>query len=210
MIFLIILGVILLLALLILFLPIRVDLEYNEVLKLKVSLAKITLYRLKEGEKTAEMPQGKSRGGRAAEKSGFLEDIKSHFTAVKKEQGFVGLVKEITSLIRAEITHISKLISHIKMEKTGLFITVATDDAAKTAFDYGLVCDAVYPVTAMLDSRKNISFKEINVSSDFEKNESSFGFKTVIKAQPFFLGAAAVKILLTLKKFVTENKNERK
>lgn len=208
MIFLNLFTLILLIVLGILFIPVVVDLEYTDDFKFKVSFLKITLLNSEKGKKTKhEKSDGKQRG----KKRSVLGDAKAYFTKVKNQKGFTGAVKEIMNLIRTIFSHIKWLLRYINICKVKLNINVGTPDAALTAMEYGTVCSAVYPVTAMLDAVANVGFKEINVNADFENSKSDFGFKAKVKMQIVYLLIAAFKIYRTLKKFITENvENERK
>lgn len=208
MILLIILSLLLFIVLGVLFIPVVVDLEYTDDFKFKVSFLKITLFssdsKVKTDEKeSSEKPKQKQK------KSSVLDDAKTYFKDIKSEKGFSGAVREVMALVKQIISHIKWLFKYINICKVKLNITVGTPDAAMTAIEYGTVCSAVYPVTAMLDGVAHIGFKEINVNSDFENGKCDFGFSGTVKMQIFYLALCAFKIYRTLKKFVTENKNER-
>ena len=72
------------------------------------------------------------------------------------------------------------------------------------------MCNAVYPVTAFLDSVAHIGFKEINVKADFEGQKCDFGFKGTVKMQIFYILICTFRIYIIIKNFINgENKNER-
>ncbi len=208
--FLILFSVILLIVLGVLFIPVVVDLEYTDDFRFKVSFLKITLFgsqkqKKKEIKNESEKPKEKQK------KSSVLSDAKDYFTEIKKQKGFTGAVKEVMRLTQQVFSHIKWVLKYINICKVKLNITVGTPDAALTAIEYGTVCSAVYPVTAILDGVAHIGFKEINVVSDFEGQKSSFGFKAQVKMQIFYLLICAFRIYKTLKNFITENiENERK
>lgn len=202
MIFLNLFTLILLIVLGILFIPVVVDLEYTDDFKFKVSFLKITFFNSEKEKKTEKL---KSDGKQKGKKSSVLRDTKAYFKKVKNKKGFTGAVKEVMRLISGIFSHIKWLLRYINICKVRLNINVGTPDAALTAIEYGSVCSAVYPVTAMLDSVAHIGFKEINVNADFENGKSDFGFKARVKMQIVYLLISAFKIYRTLKKFITEN-----
>ncbi len=202
MIFLNLFTLILLIVLSFLFIPVVVDLEYTDDFKFKVSFLKITLF---SSEKEKKADRKKSSDKHKGKKSAVLRDTKAYFTKIKNKKGFTGAVKEVMRLISAIFSHIKWLLRYINICKVKLNINVGTPDAALTAIEYGSVCSAVYPVTAMLDSVAHIGFKQINVNADFENGKSDFGFKARVKMQIVYLLICAFKIYRTLKKFITEN-----
>ena len=212
---LIIVAIIFLIIIAILFLPVTVNIRFYEDLFLKVKFFGIKVYEItpddkkekNETEKTAESEKEKPQ----KKENSFLNTAKGTFSRLKKEKGFVGAVKEIMGFAGRVLSHIKKLLRHINICKVKLDIVVASSDAAKTAIDYGIVCQAVYPVAAMLNTCAKIGFKEINVKSDFESEKCDFGFAATVKMQIFYLIIAAFKIFSEYKNFVTEkNENERK
>ena len=202
MIFLNLFTLLLLIVLCVLFIPVVVDLEYTDDFKLKVSFLKIILF---SSEKKKGTECKESDGKQKGKKRSVLHDAKAYFTKVKNKKGFTGAVKEVMRLISEIFSHIKWLLRFIYISKVRLSINVATPDAALTAIEYGGVCSAVYPVTAMLDGVAHIGFKEIKVNADFEGRESNFSFKARVKMQIVYLLIAAIKIYRTLKKFITEN-----
>ena len=204
MIFLNLFTLILLIVLGVLFIPVVVDLEYTNDFKFKVSFLKITFFNSEKKKKTEKLKSdGKQKGKK--KKSSVLRDTKAYFKKVKNKKGFTGAVKEAMRLISGIFSHIKWLLRYINICKVRLNINVGTPDAALTAIEYGSVCSAVYPVTAMLDSVAHIGFKEINVNADFEGGKSDFGFKARIKMQIVYFLISAFKIYRTLKKYITEN-----
>ena len=201
MIFLNLFTLILLIVLGVLFIPV-VDLEYTDDFKFKVSFLKITLFSSEKEKKADSKNNAEKQKGK---KSTVLSDAKAYFTEIKNKKGFTGAIKEVMRLISRIFSHIKWLLRYINISRVKLNINVGTPDAALTAIEYGSVCSAVYPVTAMLDSVAHIGFKEINVNADFENGKSDFGFKARVKMQIVYLLICAFKIYRTLKKFITEN-----
>ncbi len=207
---LIIFSVILLIILGVLFIPVTVDLEYNEDFKIRVSFLKIILYKNGKKTKNKENKTEEKAQKKEKQKNSTLNDAKKYFADIKKKKGFAGAVTEVMALVSELFSHIKKLLKFIYICNVKLDVTVGTEDAAKTALDYGIICNAVYPVTAYLDSMAHIDFKEINLKTDFEGQKCRFAFKGKVKIQIFYLLICAFRIFTTLKKFINgENENER-
>ncbi len=203
--FLIIITAVLLIILGLLFIPIRVDISYTDDFYFKASFLKITLYRSDKVKK--EKPRKTDNGSpekKPQPQKSTLDSIKTYFKQKKEADGFAAVIKEIMAVVDEVLSHIKWLLRFATVNKVRLNVTVGTDDAAKTAIEYGLVCNGIYPVTAFLDSVAHIGFKEINIRADFEGGKSDFDFKAVVKMQIFYILVSAFKIYKTLKKFVTE------
>ncbi len=210
MIFLLISGIILALLLLILFLPVEIFISFKEAFKVKIKFFGIKVFEIE--------PESQEKNDKALDKvseknaqKDTENKAKKIFSRLKERLGFTGAVKEIFKLLLDCLTHIKSLLRHIKINKIRLNIAVASDDAAKTAIEYGTVCSAVYPVLALLDTVPNIGLKEINIRSDFEGSECDFSFSLQIGIQIFFALISAFKIYKEYRNFVIRNEeNERK
>jgi len=209
---LIIIGVILALILIVLLLPINVFLKFNEDFFVELSLAKIKLFQTKTQESKPKQSTGASAKQSEKENENLVfKQGKQLFSFLKEKYGFSGAVKTVLNFGKDVLTHIKKLLRHIKIKRVTLDITVASANAAETAIDYGKICSAAYPVLAILNSCAKIGFKQINIKSDFNGNASQFKFSANISLQIIFLLIAAYRVYSEYKKFVSkENFNERK
>lgn len=203
MIFLIILGVITVILFIILFAPVETSVSYFDEFKFKISFLKIPVYKSSEKKKKVE-----SQAVRDEKRE--EPKAKNYFVRLKEKHGFTQSIKLLMGFTLDVLKAIKWLLKHITINKVRLQILIGTADAASTAIEYGVICNAVYPVTAALSSAE-VGFKEINVNADFEGQKSDFGFSLAVKLQIFYLLIAAIKILILWKKFITENlENERK
>ncbi len=186
-----------------LFLPFSVDISFREDFYIKIRFASIKLFSIspEKEKKTAK----KSKEGMLSPQA--ENGAKSLFASLSEKHGFTGAVKKLLRLALDVFTHIKKLLRHIKFKKIVLDISVAAEDAAKTAIEYGAICSAAYPVLACIDSCAGAEFKRINIKSDFELNKPSFSFSLVVKFKLFFLIIAALKIFLEYKKFMNGEEN---
>ncbi len=214
MIALIILGALLILILLIFFLPVNVFVSFKNDFFVKIKFAGIKLFEIpKEKDKSKTSKSDKKPEKKSVQKAEqpVFKQSKELFLFLKEKYGFFGAVKKVLLFLGNILTHIKKLLRHIKIEKIKLAITVSGDDAASTAIEYGKVCSAAYPVLSFLDSFSSISFKQIDINSDFTENKKEFEFSLNVKLQIIYMLIAAFKIYSEYKNFtLKENYNERK
>lgn len=197
----IIIGIIFALLAAILFLPVGTSISFKEnfVIKIKFWGFKVYSLDLKEkNDKTEKEPQPEQTA---------TEEKESFFGKLKAKFGFSGAVKRIFELALSVLSHIQKLLRHIKINKVILNLTVASSDAATTALEYGTLCAAAYPVLALLSSVGNIKYKSVNINSDFNSNKPSFDFSLNIATRIFFLLLAALGAFNEYKKFIKRIEN---
>ncbi len=200
----IILGVFAFLTL-ILFLTVTVKISFNEdfVVTVKFAGIKVFKFNTSEPETKKEIKTAKNTKGKENKEPNIFEQL-------KKKYGFTKTVQIFFSFAEKLLTHIKKLLRHIKINKVILNLSVATDDAASTAIEYGVVCSSVYPVLALLSSLAEIKYKQINVSADFNSKKPQFDFKLNVTSRVIFLLIAVLKAFMEYKNFTEEYINERK
>ncbi len=206
MIALIIVGALLLIIAAVLFLPLDVSLSFSENLHLSVRFFGLTVYKLKD--KSGRNSKKKTSDSSKTETPKKENEALGLFKRLKEKYGFSGAVKQIFGFVKELLPHIKELLKHIKFKRTVLDITVAEDDAAKTAIEYGRVCAVAYPVLSGLESLADIKYKSINIRSNFESSESRFLFSGLIRTRVFFLLAAVFKVYSQYKKFIARIEND--
>lgn len=204
-----ILGGILLIILLVLFLPVSVHIKFVEDFFVKIKFAGIKVFRIEPSkDETEKTDTGDTVSDKKAENTAVKES-KRIFLKLKEKYGFSGAVKTVLGFIGDVLAHIKSLLRHIKIKRVEFSLTVAAEDAAQTAIEYGSVCGVAYPVFAMLESCAEIGFKNINIRSDFNSGKPEFAFSAVVKMQIFFLLLTAYRVYSEYKKFISkENCNE--
>lgn len=192
---------------LILFLPITVKITFKENFIIKVMFSGIKIYELDTSK-----PKPESKDIKHTETVGETKENKKPniFEKLKEKYGFTNTIKILFSFANDLLTHIKKLLRHIKINKVILNLSVTGDDAAATAIEYGAVCSAVYPVLGLLSSVAQIKYKSINVSADFNSNKPQLDFKLNVSSRVFYLLIAAFKAFKEYKNFTEEYIDERK
>ena len=192
-------AVLLLLIAAVLLLPVSVYLEYNNDFFFSFKFAGIKVFEPKKAKKKTTqktVSQGKDKKE---------NQFKTSFEILKDKKGFSGAVKEIFILLKDCLEHLGFLLKTFKFRKVEFNLTVATENAAKTAIEYGALCSAIYPTLSFFQSIGNVKYKKINVKSDFESKKPSFDFSILINLQIIFLIITAFKVYKEYKKFSIRN-----
>ena len=216
-----IIGAVLLIIGVLLFLPLNVGLKYENDFYLKIKFAGIRVFGI-EPQKKAKYKHEKTDTvtDEKAEKT-TTEEAKKFFEKLKKKYGFTGALKSVFGFAFKILSQLKSMLKHIKVNKLKLKILIAGEDAAATAVEYGVVCSAVYPVMALLDSCNGINVKNIDVRSNFETSECEFAFSFSLRIAVIYLLFSAWKIYKEYKNYMSglhleggpdskENNNERK
>jgi len=203
---LIVLGVIIFILLILLFLPLSVDLKYENNLLLKIKYSGITLFNSEKnfGIKKSHKKKQKTEND-APKKENFLKKT-------YKQKGLLGTIGYFSEVFILIFNKICWVVKTFKFRKFTLNINVATSNAAETAISYGRICSSVYPVISFLETNTDFKAKEININADFDKNDSYFKLSTMIKTKLFFWLIAAVCLLFNFLKLQRKEreKYERK
>lgn len=187
----IILGI-LLLFLALLFFPLKLFVSFDEDLN-----AKITYFGFKIN--TEKTPNKSSVEKKQQPKRDNL------FKRLYKENSFKEFIDILVTLIKTVFDQLKFIIKHLKVYDLDLRIFVATDDAAKTAIEYGVVSTAVYNALQLVSNITNLKLKKVDLFSDFESKKSKLKFSVKIKISPIFLIISAIVIL----KYFTKLSNEK-
>ena len=190
-----ILGALVLIIGLLSCLPLRVNLEFFEDFYYDIKILGFKVYPPKEKEEKSEKPQN------TAQKN----TEKSLFQKLQEKRGFKGAVKELFSFFGSVLNPLKRFLKFIKFKNIKVSLSVAGEDAAKTAIDYGIVCSIVYPVLSLFDSILNVKYKSIDIRSDFEGKKSSFNFELSIKISLIFILIFGYKIFKEYKNFCVRN-----
>lgn len=184
---------------LLLFIPISVHIKYDGDFFVKLKIAGIKAYSAEPKEDIKE-PSPDTESDKKAKKQ-----TEKAFDKLKKKYGFTGAVKEIFTLIKAVLERLKGSFRHIAIRRLCLDIKVASENAASTAVSYGAVCAAVYPVLTFLDGIADVKMKSINVTADFNSNNSDFAFSVIIRVRILFLIIMAFGVFSEYNKFKTRN-----
>lgn len=93
-----------------------------------------------------------------------------------KANGFDGMMEVLGNLGNVLKIFGGKLLRSIVFNKADINITVGTGDAASTALKYGKTCQKIYPIMGFLCSNNVVKHHNINVSADFLANDTKGNF----------------------------------
>ncbi len=172
----VILGIIGLIVL-ILSIPVKVSLAFDDKIHLTVKYLFIKLNILpvdpnkpkkpakpkKEPEKKPE-EEKKDEAPKEKKPNPILEMVKAN--------GYDGMMLVIKNLGRVLGMYGGKLFKSIVFDEIDLYISVGTGDAASTAIKYGETCQKVYPVLGFICSNNIVKKYDILVEPDFLANKT--------------------------------------
>lgn len=166
---------------LILSIPLKVSIGYDDKIRLTVKYLFIKLNILPSGEKKAKKekkPEKEKTEKKKTEKEkdDNKEKKPNPILEMVKANGHDGMMVVIKNLGRILSSYGGKLFKSIVFDEIVLHICVGTGDAASTAIKYGQTCQKVYPVFGYICSNNLVKRYDIDVQSDFlaNKTESEF------------------------------------
>lgn len=197
-----IVAVILIILLLLLLLPVTGDIEFDGEFKLILRVLGIKVYSSdkdkKKSKKKSKEPPNKEQPSQK----------KSKFDELKEKYGFTGAVKYGAKLINLTLKRIAWFIKRLHFRKFTLLITVASDNAAKTGIEYGIVCTAVYPIITYLETNADFKAKKIDINADFDVTNPDIKFSVSIKTGIIMAVFTIVSALRQYKHLVKESEDK--
>ncbi len=200
------------LILLLLLLPVRVGLRYQEDLRVWVGYGPVRfrIYpsrRKKKDRQRKGKPDAKRRSPqkKAASVSDKLSEIADNMKrdslseTLHEVQAFLQLVGRIARQLLRAVT-VSRL--HVKIQ-------VSAGEAADTAVRYGQVCSALFPALATLEQTLHIRNRQVEVTPGFGQEESRVWADIQVRAIPLRLLFVALMALLGFVKWTNDTTNDR-
>ena len=143
-------------------------------------------------ENTAEKPE-QAEGNKPA---------KSEKKPKKKKESFLKklTVEKIKAIIKIVFGLSRKILKGITFEQLYVMLTVADEDKAKMAQDYGKLCIVLIEAQPVLESIFTVKDQHINVGMDFSRSEMAVACDLIVYVRPVTLLIAAVAALIQIKK----------
>lgn len=183
----IILGSIICFLLLLCLLPLTINLMYEDEFVFKIKYAGITLF---NSEKEAK-PKANNH-----KKSTTPQSKDNFIKKTYKQKGLFGTVKYFSNILTIVLKKLCWLVKRFKFRQFKFELTVATDDAARTAIQYGEVCAALYPIFSILQSTLDFKPQTVNINADFDKTKWEFKTCILVRAQLVYWITAAIGMLV--------------
>lgn len=162
----------LLLIVLLLLSPVKIRLSVDQEVTFRIRYLFFTLFRFpsRKEKKPKQQEEKPDRPDKPEEKKSFLGILKNF----KENTGLYETIGDLLEIIKNILTRVKRLLKHVVLKKTMLDLVIATDDASKTAIQYGWACSAVYPIVNLLRLCVNFQPRMVSVRTDFEKNKPEF------------------------------------
>ena len=172
----VILGVVGLIVLL-LSIPVKVSLAFDNKIHLSVKYLFIKLDILPVGLKKPKKPakpkkEPKPEPEKKEEDATPKEKKPNPILEMVKANGYDGMMLVIKNLGRVLGMYGGNLFKSIVFDEIDVYISVGTGDAASTAIKYGETCQKVYPVLGFICSNNIVKKYDILVEPDFLANKT--------------------------------------
>ena len=172
----VILGIIGLVVLL-LSIPVKVSLAFDNKIHLSVKYLFIKLDILPVGPKKPKKPakpkeEPKPEPEKKEEDKTPKEKKPNPILEMVKANGYDGMMLVIKNLGRVLGMYGGKLFRSIVFDEIDVYISVGTGDAASTAIKYGETCQKIYPVLGFICSNNIVKKYDILVEPDFLANKT--------------------------------------
>ncbi len=179
-IFLSVLAGIVLFFVLLLSIPVKVALSYDDKIRLSLKYLFIKFDLLpvgpKKEKKKKEKPEEKPKEEPKKDETP-KEKKPNPIIEMIKANGHDGMMAVLTNLGKVLGTYGGKLFKSIIFDKLFLNITVGTGDSAATAIKYGQTCQKVFPIMGFICSNNLVRKYDINVEPDFLANSTAGSFE---------------------------------
>ena len=157
--------------------PVKVSLAFDDKIHLSVKYLFIKLNILpvdpnkpKKPAKPKKEPEPKPEEEKKEEAP--KEKKPNPILEMVKANGYDGMMLVIKNLGRVLGTYGGKLFKSIVFDEIDVYIRVGTGDAASTAIKYGETCQKVYPVFGFICSNNLVKKYDISVEPDFLANKT--------------------------------------
>ena len=160
----------------------------------------------KEKKKKPEIAEGHNKpaentAGKTEQAEGN-KPAKSEKKPKKKKESFLKklTVEKIKAIIKIVFRLSRIILKGITFEQLYVMLTVADEDKAKMAQDYGKLCIVLIEAQPVLESIFTVKDQHINVGMDFSKSEMAVACDLIVYVRPVTLLIAAVAALIQIKK----------
>lgn len=175
----VILGIILFFVL-VLSIPVKVSLAFDDKIRLSVKYLFIKLnilpFDTSKGKKEKKPPKEPKPKKEPDPNEPPKEKKPNPIIAMVKANGYDGMMEVISNLGRILSTYGGKLFKSVIFDRIDLHISVGTGDSAATAVKYGKTCQKVYPVFGFICSNNLVRKYDIIVEPDFLANNTEGEF----------------------------------
>ncbi|MDR0890303.1 MAG: hypothetical protein LBM28_06645 [Oscillospiraceae bacterium] len=175
----------------ILLIPLRVFMRYSPEGGMDV-YAKILFFRLGGAGRKRAKPASAAKKSKAKKSASPLRRL-LNFLGIGDMQsvsdgkrsasakGIGATLNQILGILRALTKRARWLLGKCVMRRLDLRIIVADEDAADAAFDYGMLCAAVYPLIALLESLLRVKRRQVDILCDYTFSKTQVHFDGLLR-----------------------------
>lgn len=160
---------------LVLSIPVKISLAFDDKIHLSIKYLFIKLDILPMGPKKEKAPKPKKEPKPKPEKpkdEAPKEKKPNPILEMVKANSYDGMMLVIKNLGSVLGTYGGKIFKSIVFDEIDVYISVGTGDAASTAIKYGETCQKVYPVFGFICSNNLVKKYDIFVEPDFLANKT--------------------------------------
>lgn len=190
----------------ILLMPVNLYLAFDETLTIRVRYAFFSYILYPQEEKKEQEKPNRQKSRKQAKKSvkkppkkEGKEKEKIHPLAsvadMFKEDGVSATLSYIMELVKLAGTEVKRVLRILVVDRLELELSIASEDAADTAVDYGKACGIVYPAQAVLETVFRIQKRHIQIYPDFTAQKGKALIFLKIHVLPLRISGAVVGII---------------
>lgn len=198
------------LILLLLLLPVRVGLRYQQDLRVWVGYGpvKFRIYPSRREKETVQRkgkPDAKRRSPQ--KKTASVSDKLSEIADNMKRDSLSETLHEVQALLQLAGRTARQLLRAVTVSRLHVKIQVSAGEAAGTAVRYGQVCSVLFPALATLEQTLRIRNRQVEVTPGFGQEESRVWADIRVRAIPLRLLFVALMALLGFVKWTNDTTN---
>ena len=162
----------------ILSIPLKVALGYDDKISLDIRylFVKLKILPTDPNKPKKEKAPKEKKPEEPKKEEAPKEKKPNQIVEMAKANGFDGMMEVLGNLGNVLKIFGGKLLRSIVFNKADINITVGTGDAASTALKYGKTCQKIYPIMGFLCSNNVVKHHNINISADFLANDTKGNF----------------------------------
>lgn len=200
----IILGIILFLLLLLL-VPVKLCIAYQDDWTLKIKYMFFSFGIFPPKPKKPKKKKTKARQKKVEPTEQKPKQKKSSTKEFLKQKGLSGLIALFADIIRL-ITQASKrILNHLLFYRLDVKAAIAGEDAAETAMQYGYACSSIYPAVSFIDTHAKKCKYNLDITPNFNNNKTEIDCSIIVGIRPLFVLAAVFPLLWGGLKLIIKN-----
>lgn len=166
------------LIIIVLSIPLKVSLGYDDKISLSIKylFVKLNLLPTDPDKPKKEKKPKEEKKDEPPKEEAPKEKKPNPIMDMVKANGFDGMMEILGNLGRILKIFGGKLLKSVVFDEAYINISVGTGDAASTAIKYGKTCQKVYPLMGFLCNNNVVRHYDVNVDADFLSNNTEGEF----------------------------------